>query len=261
MKLKTLAAVVAGALVLPMMAQAEVASTMSIDGDIGVAYNSETETIGEIGSELNFDGAAEVDGVTYMGHFELDVNGTNSTPNIDEVRVGAKGGFGEVWLGEVDNACDQFDPGAEDIWIGAQSASCGGSDISSILYKNKMGNTEYAVSHNPNADQTAIGARFGMGPVKVNLAYEDLDGTDLISYGVAGSFGPIAVNAEGNDDDDWGLNASYAANNQVFWISYGDDGVDDGVGGGYRYSHGKMDYIIEYDDPSDTTVAGMRYRF
>lgn len=273
MKLKILAAVVAGAFVLPMAVQAEVASTMSIDGDIGVFYSDSTESIGELGSEININGSAEQDGVTYMGHVELDVNGTGNSLRTDEVRVGAKGGFGEVWLGEVDNACDQFDPDSSDVWLGGQSQSCRGADASSILYKNKMGPAEFAVSHNPSStiSQSAIGAKFGAGPVDVNLGYETGVTTsagadnELFSFGVAADLGNgFLINAEGNDDDDWGVNTAYVMNNHAVWFSYGEDATpDERIGLGYKMSHGKMDYVIEYKEQgnNDETIAGMRYRF
>lgn len=276
MKLKILAAVVAGAFVLPMAAQAEVAGTMSIDGDIGVIYSDSTESIDESGSEINIDGSAEQDGVTYMGHVELDVNGTGNSLRADEVRVGAKGGFGEVWLGEVDNACDQFDPDSSDQFLGGQSQSCRGSDASSILYKNKFGVAEFAISHNPSStvSQSAVGAKFGAGPVDINLGYETgvtlvggATDQELFSFGVAADLGNgFSVNAEGNDDDEWGINTAYTMGNHAVWFSYGENDVDpdERIGVGYKMSHGKMDYIIEHMDhgsAGDETVAGMRYRF
>lgn len=270
MKLKFLAALVAGAFAVPMVAQAAgVADTMSIDGDIGVFYSDSSEEIGEMGSEINFNGSAEVDGVTYMGHMELDVNGTGNSVRMDEVRVGAKGGFGEVWLGEVDNACDAFDMASEDILLGGKSKPCRGSDVSNIRYKNKMGATEFAVSHNPNEEQSAIGARFGFGPAKVLVAYEDgvttSEGADegLASFGVGGTFGDFTANVLANDDDFLGVNAAYIAGNHVVWADYGDNDGDDEYALGYRMKHGKMDYIIEFEDTGsdDQTVVGMRYRF
>ncbi len=274
MKLKILAAVVAGAFVLPMAVQAgTVADTMSIDGDIGVAYSTggtASDSFEEFGTEINFDGSAEVDGITYMGHMEFDTNGNSLNDNnieADEVRVGMKGGFGEVWIGDADNACDQFDPGPSDIFTGGQSGSCGGSDDGNILYKNKFANTEFAISHNPGQDQSAIGGRFTAGAMKFNLGFEDgvttSAGTDesLISYGIQGEMAGVILNAEGNDDDKWGVNATYIAGPSTFWVSYGDNGTDDGVGGGFKYSHGKMDYVIEHNEPTDNTVLGLRYRF
>ena len=256
MKLKVLAVAVAASFAFPMAAQAE----LKIGGDVGIFYTDSKE-LQELGSEINFDGSSEIDGVTYYGHMELDVNGTGNSVRMDEVRVGAKGGFGEVILGEVDNACDQFDPGSNDIWLGGQSSSCGGSDVNNIVYKNTMGNASFAVSHNPNADESALGVKMGMGPVSVNLGYEDLDGTDLISYGVAGSFNGIDVSAEGNDNDAWGVNASYSMGNSTFWAA---TGHNDDVGLGARTSHGNMDYIIEFaipDEGGTAYVAGLRYRF
>lgn len=271
MKLKILAAVVAGAFVLPMAVQAgTVADTMSIDGDIGVFYSDSTESIVELGSEINFDGSSEIDGVTYMGHMELDVNGTGSSDlRMDEVRVGAKGGFGEVWLGEVDNACDQFDPASNDIWLGGKSKPCKGSDDSSILYKNSMGAADIAISHNPGEEQSAISGRFGMGPVKAMLSYEDgvatSEGADegLVSLGVSGSFNGFDVAVTANDDDFIGASASYTVGNNTVWADYGDQDGDDAFALGWRMKHGKIDYLIEFEDTGadDQTIAGMRYRF
>ncbi|MEZ5537225.1 MAG: porin [Thiolinea sp.] len=269
MKLQVLAVAVAASFAFPLAAQAE----LNISGDVTVAYDSALNggdgAISENGSEINFDGSSEVGGVTYMGHAELDFQGSRTSPKFEEVRVGAKGGFGEVWLGDVDNAVDQFDPDSNDIWLGGHSDAFGGHDNDNILYKNTVGAAEFALSHNPGYEETAIGARFGMGPVKVNLGYEDgvttSAGPDesLLSYGVEGSFGDVTLSAEGNDDDKWGLNASYSAGNNTIWADYGDDGSNDVFGLGYRMSHGQMDYIVEYadDGTDDRTMAGMRYRF
>jgi hypothetical protein len=264
MKLQVLAAAVAASLAFPMAALADNHEGLKVSGDITVAYDSVSESIDENGSEINFDGMSEVNGVTYMGHAELDFQGNGNSPEIQEARVGAKGGFGEVWLGEVDNACDQYDPDDPDVWNGI-GTSCKGSDRNSVLYKNQMGAAEFAVSHNPGADESAIGARFGAGPVKVNLGYEDGVGSDddLISYGVAGSFGDVAVSAEGNDDDDWAVHASYSANNTTVWGAVANSSDVDQWAVGYKMSHGKMDYIIEHKDldTSDQTLAGLRYNF
>ncbi len=262
MKLQILAAAVAASLAFPMAAQADV----KVSGDVGVFYDTQSEDIHEIGSEINFDGKTEVNGVTYMGHMELDVNNSGDTTlRMDEVRVGAKGGFGEVWLGDVDNACDQFDPDSNDIWLGGNSDVCSKVDKNNIVYKRDFGRVGFAVSHNPERDINAVGAQFQlMEGVKANLGYEDIDGGDNNTViGLEGEFKGVALSLEANDNDKWGLNASYSANGHTVWADYGDNDGDDAYGVGYRMSHGQMDYIIEYGDDGsdDRTIAGMRYRF
>lgn len=259
MKLKILAAAVAASFAFPMAAQAE----FKISGDVGSVFSSKSEAIEIRGTNIDFNGSMEIDGLTYSGNVRL--KGDNSGASLDDMRVGVKGGFGEILMGDTDNACDVFDPGDSSVFIGGQTGSCGGSDTHNITYKNAMGPVSFAVSHNPGADQSALGAKFGMGGVSVNLGYEDGVGSggDLISYGAAATFAGVSFNIEGNDDDKWGLNAAYSSGPMTVWASYlGDDGNGgDGLGAGFKYVHGNMDYIIEHNDAGDETIAGLRYRF
>ncbi len=263
MKLNVLAVAVAASLAFPMAAQAD----LKISGDIGLAYDSEAEAFGHEGSELNLDANSQTGSVTYMGHAEVELaRDEASDVKIDEIRVGAKGGFGEVWLGDVDNACDQFDPGPYDEFLSQESSSCRGNDAYNLVYKNKINNVEFAVSHNPNEEESAIGMRAGMGPVKVNLGYEKLDDEkfkddDIVSYGIKAGFNNFEVNAEGNDDDEWGFSAKYAINNNTIWAGTSDE---DDVVVGYHYDHGNMKYVIEHyapDEGDSQTKAGVIYSF
>lgn len=288
MKLKVLALAVTAAVAFPMAAQAE----FKISGDVGVGYSktgSADGVLGQMGTNFTLSGSQEIGGITYFGNLDLDVDGTDSfRVKGDDWRVGAKGGFGTITLGDTDNACDMFDPGpAGDYFTGGMTTSCVAADRNNISYRNKFGNAEFGISHNPNSgtEHTAVGAAFSMAGFGVNLGYETGDavqaanaGVDFasptaaqiaaadegrISYGITGSFAGVSVNLEGNDQDQMGVNAAYTMGPATVWVSHAiDDGKGgDGTGAGVIYKHGQMDYILEYSDPADKTVAALRYRF
>lgn len=200
MKLKTLAIAITAA-AMPFAAQAE----LKITGDIGVAYQQSgagVKSFGESGSELNIDASETVNGVTYYGHTEVDMGGTGNTANFDEIRVGMKGGFGELILGEADNACDQLDVGGtNEVWVTHAQGGCQGSDVNNIVYKRKMGAATVSLSHNPeNSEHSAFGIKGGVGPVTASFGYEDGDGLggNNITYGVVGKIGSFSVGLRGN---------------------------------------------------------------
>ena len=110
MKLKTLAIAVAVAS-MPFAARAD----LKIGGDFTVGYFGDTagnKTFTENGSEINFDASETVGQLTYFGHTELDFQGSQNggtQAKMEETRVGVKGGFGSVTMGETDNGCDATD--------------------------------------------------------------------------------------------------------------------------------------------------------
>ena len=277
MKLKTLAIAVAMAAV-PFAAQADV----TISGDIGVGYMKSQAAgsegaIVEWGSEVNFDASEKVGGVTYMGHMELDVNGLDgSSLRVDEVRVGAKGGFGEVWVGHADNGCDQLDITADQTWwTGQNGAGCKGTDTGNIVYKRGMGPATVALSHNPGADESAIGVSGNVGKFGVSAGYEDLDGAKNIALGMKAGFGPVTVYADWNelssdtagvaDVDGYGVNLYYSRNNLNAYVGIGENGTNGYTEAGIGKTVGKTDFILELSESDAGSgtgyLAGMRHRF
>ena len=277
MKLRTLAIAVAVAST-PMLAQAD----LKLSGDIGVGYTAGRTggdgAIAEWGSEINVDASEKVGGITYFGHMELDVNGLDGNSlRVDEVRVGAKGGFGEVWVGHVDNGCNQLDISSDQTWwTGQNGAGCKGSSTGNIMYKRGMGPATVAVSHNPNADETTIGVAGNIGKFGVSAGYEALDGSDNIVLGAKAGFGPVTLYADWNeqsfdaagtpDADGWGVNLYYSQAINAY-IGVGENNGTGYTEVGFGKSVGNTDFILELsqsDAAADTDTGyllGMRHRF
>jgi len=281
MKLKTLAIAIAAA-AMPFAAQAE----LKVGGDIGVAYQQNSagvKSFDESGSEINVDASHKVGGTTFYGHTEIDFGGTGNTAAFQEVRVGAKGAFGEVILGDADNACDQLDVGdTNEVWVTHGQGGCQGADANNMVYKRSMGAVTAAISTSPDTDaqseeNVAFGLKGKMGPVTASFGYEDgdLDGNtatpdvDNIVVGLSGSFGPATVGLTANKldggDTDVGANflVSRGANN--FYGGIGDVGNTDSWSLGYKRVMGKTDFIAEIADTDGATdsayAVGMRHRF
>lgn len=268
MKLKTLAIAIAVSSV-SFTAQAD----LKISGDFGVGYfqsSSGDNEMKESGSEINFDAAEKVGGTTYFGHVELDMDGTGNTAEFEEIRVGAKGAWGEIRAGEADNGCDWLDVGGyPDKFMAPIQGSCKGSDVNNLVYKRSMGAATVAVSHNPQGDEyNAIGVQAKIGPVKASLGYEAGDALGSndknVTVGLSGSFGPVALGLRANKADsyshaDIGVNAAYTAGSNKFYVGFGNDENDvDGWGAGYNRAIGKKStFVIEARD-SDTQ-AEMEY--
>ena len=174
MKLRTLAIAVAMASV-PFAAQAQ----FTVGGDVTVSYfdDGDGETgFGGKGTEVTFDAFEEVNGLTYFGHFEVNVADQviESLASVDsgagggedqivtgagqlsssDMYVGVRGGFGEVRLGNTDNGCDVTDVGGviPDIFVSSDSGGCAAGDNNTISYQNTSGAFTYAASYSPDVD-------------------------------------------------------------------------------------------------------------
>lgn len=232
MKLKTLAIAIAmGAM--PFAAQAD----YKVSGDFTVGYFGDAagdKELKESGSEINFDASEKVGGTTFYGHVEMDMGGTGNTANFEEIRVGAKGAWGDLSMGETDNGCDATDVGGyPDQFLANNQGGCKGSDVNNITYKRSMGAATVAVSHNPNGNEyNAIGLQGKMGPATVSLGYEagdDMGADDKnVVLGLSGAFGPVSVGLRANKADSYdnaavGVNASYSAGANTFYGGFGQD--------------------------------------
>ena len=277
MKLKTLAIAIAlGAM--PFAAQAE----LKISGDISVGYFGDATggtSIKENGSEINIDASETVGGTTFYGHTEIDFQGTGNAAQFQEVRVGAKGAWGEVILGDADNGCGQLDVGGyPDVWFANNQGGCKGSGDSIVLYKRSMGAATVAVSHNPNdgSEHSAIGIQGKVGPVKASLGYEsgdDLGDNDKnVVLGLAGSFGPVSVGLRANKADAYdnaaiGVNAAYKFGPHKVYGGFGQDSAEtDRWSVGYNRSLGSNTTFVaefaESDGDSDTSYGiGLKHAF
>jgi hypothetical protein len=233
MKLRTLAIAVAMASV-PFAAQAE----FKVGGDVGVGYfkHGDGETFfGGHGSEVTFDASEKVGGLTYFGHFEVNVAGATVSSRADvedggtdggaitlagqlrsdDMYVGVKGAFGSIKIGDTDNGCDAVDTGwvASDQYISHSSGGCKASDQNNITYAGARGPVSYAVSYSPDVDNGAaagagedsfaVGVKGTVGPAAVSLGYEsETSRGNNVVLGVSGSIGPVSVGVRANKYED-----------------------------------------------------------
>ena len=279
MKLRTLAIAVAMASV-PFAAQAD----LSISGDVGVGYfksKDDTDRFGDRGSNITFGASEKIGGITYYGNADVDFgNGGNFVG--DDIRVGMKGGFGEVVLGDTDNGCDATDiGGTNEVWETHSQGGCKGSDNHNITYKRAIGNFSGAISHNPDAESSALGVTGAMGPVGISLGYEtDIEtknaagvvtATDNnVVLGLTGKIGPMAVgfraNKLGDNDAVHGINAIYSRGAHNIYGGLGTSDGNDSKSIGYKHVRGKTDFILEAADTGvagdeNSIAAGIRHRF
>ena len=286
MKLRTLAVAVAMASV-PFAAQAQ----FKVSGDVAVGYfdNGAGNTrFGGNGSEMILDAFEKVGGLTYFGHFEVNVagatvqsnnivEGTNQvvvTPpgqlQSDDMYVGVKGGFGTIKIGDTDNGCDTVDTGwvASDAFISHDSGGCKAGDQNNITYSNTRGAVSYAVSYSPdvdaggttaNEDTFAVGVQGKLGPAAVSLGYEDNTslGSNVV-LGISGKLGPVSLGirmnqSEDNDatgeDTQIGYTANYSAGKNKLYLGIGDVSNNDTLFLGYQRVLGKRTaFIAEFVD-------------
>ena len=285
MKLSTLAIAIAAATV-SVSAHSAAHSTdgIAITGDITVGYFGDAtgnNKLAENGSEVNLDASAtSKGGVTYYAHTEVDFQETGNAAQFQEVRVGAKGAFGEVIFGEADNGCDQLDVGGyPDQFLANNQGGCAGDsmglDANNMVYLRTMGAATVAVSHNPNdtTEHSAIGVKGVIGPVTASLGYEsgdDLGGLDKnVTLGLSASLGAVTLGLRANDagsQDGLGVNAAYSAGANTIYGGFGEvNDVDRWAVGYNRNLGGNTTFIVEAaetDGASDTEFGiGLKHTF
>lgn len=298
MKLKTLAIAIA-ATSLSFSAQAY---ELDITGDINVGYFFNSDEVGdakngrgiqEEGAELNIDVKTdEVNGVTFMGHVEVDAEGLLSANDFDqggieihELRAGAKGRFGEIWLGDVQDACEKLQKGGDyHKFLGVDSRGCEAENAGTILYfktfKFKTGSGDKkqkreiraGVSHNPTKNITTGGLRYkhkkGM---EFAVGYQDIDtrtddhpdGNDkdngiYANASATVAFGSVELKTRIEETKDkgpakWNLQSKYTfGNNAIYGGFENDRSGEDTIAIGYRRQFDRSAFIFEArDDPND----------
>ena len=273
MKLRTLAIAVAMASV-PFAAQADV----TVSGDIGVGYMTSSETIGEFGSEINFDASHTTNGLTYYGHAELEMDGSA----IDELRVGVKSDrIGDIRFGHLgDNGCALVQVGGSyEVEKTHTIGGCQGGVENGVSYTRSMGKATVSVSHIPGTtDESSIGVAGTVGPVSASVGYTSGDATvEGMALGLAGTIGPVAVGFRYNKLDASGSEAVHGINAQYTTASglsvYGGLQTSDAAAGddksmsfGVKKVIGTTDIFFEMVDTgvagADTDgIVGMRHRF
>lgn len=248
MKLVTLAAAIAVA-TLSVSAQAY---EFKISGDINIGYFSKADEVQENGSELNFDVKTKKhNGVVFMAHTELDINGIYSDddePRFEEIRAGAKGKFGEVWFGDQSNACDKLQKGGDfHKLLGASTNGCKNTPKGTVLYMRKFGGTRVGVSHNPREDESAIAVRHHVTKKTVVAAgYVVSDGDKFVSVSGTTHIGPATLKTRIRNQQDgdtiWSVHAKYNVGKNDFYGALEDD---DTLSLGYKRKFGRSGFLVE----------------
>ena len=249
MKLSTLAIAIAAASI-SMSAQA---ADLKISGDITVGYQSEDDKIDEDGSEINFDISDKINGTTFYSHVEVDAGGNNSSADFEEFRVGAKGKWGELIIGETDNACDKLDTGGQnDIFLTHEQGRCEGSDEGNIVFLKTYGKTKVAASYRPTRPEQNVA--FGIqsklrGGLTVSAGYEHgaedsapsgekVEGNNFV-LGLKKTMGPLTLSFDGSSfsSDSW-----FDGDNE-FDLASGEEIDYTKIGVNFLYKAGKNHFI------------------
>jgi len=232
MKLRTLAIAVAAASI-SVSAQAV---DVKVNGDISIGYHTGNDTgypIDDLGSEVTIKISEKAGGLTYFASTELDFNKNalqgdtdiDSSDDVDnfvaadELRFGVKGAFGELVIGDMDNACDKLEAGGNFGEFAEASdgvGDCNGEDEGTILYTKKMGKATVGVSHNVKNDQNSMAVQYRVNKgVKVALGYTSSDKVnkdETVSGSVTAKRGPIELKARvNNSENGLGLDTGYSA--------------------------------------------------
>jgi predicted porin len=208
-------------------------------------------TFNDAGSEIVIDASEQIGAITAYAHTEFDYDGGNnsgtddSSLKVDEVRVGLKGSFGDVQLGDVASACDDLSVGDthEIIYDGQARAGCGDgyyddNEDAGIKYTGTFGPVKAAVSYRPDEksgeDELSVAVQGTIGPVKAALAHTSYhgssagEGEETIFAGVEGTYAGVNLGLQyhtmdGNNSDGDGieLNAAYNLPKGKIYAGYG----------------------------------------
>ncbi|RVU85375.1 porin [Leucothrix sargassi] len=252
MKLRTLAMAIAAASI----SVSASAADLKISGDITVGYQSEDRKVDEDGSEINFDVSEKLGGTTFYSHVEVDAGGNNNSADFEEFRVGAKGKWGEVIIGEVDNACDKLDTGGQnDIFLTHEQGRCEGSDEGNIVFLKTFGKTKVAASYRATRPEQNVA--FGIqsklpGNLTVSAGYEHgaedkspsgeaVEGNNFV-LGLKKKMGPLTLSFDGS---------SFSSD------SYFDNGVEVDLGSGEEIDYTKIGVNFLYEVGANKFIGGM----
>lgn len=241
------------------MASAEV----KLSGDITVALtskNGSSPVFSEAGSELNIDASQDIGGGnTAYAHVELELDRkpgwahNGGSIKVDEGRVGIKGSWGDVRLGDTGTGCGYTNVGgvtSDQQLSFYDTAGCGKSygGAEGIRYSNKFGPVSAGLSYHPNVkgarDQVSLGLGAEFGPVKGSLGYTDHSkdhGSNTFLLGLEGGFGDMTVGAQYEKTNDfknvqdqkrnaWELGANYSLQTGDIYAAYGQSEIKDAAG-------------------------------
>jgi predicted porin len=235
----------------------------------------------DAGSELNIDASEQIGSLTAYAHAELDFTGLNDNGlNTDEVRVGIKGAFGDLQLGDVASACDDLTVGGSYEVMRddhAQDICRDGNSDSGIKYSGDFGAVKTAISFRPdveaNQDETSVAVQGTVGPVKASLAYTTRNGGmsndfETATVGVLGSIAGAEVglhyanySGDGAEGDAIELNAAYNLPKGQIYAGYGTSDIDSTNSAGRVEGTTEKDgYMIGYKhNLSSRTIAWVEY--
>ncbi len=284
MKLKTLAIAIAAA----SLSVSVQAYELDITGDINVGYFHNSDETGaadrgvqEEGSEINFDVKTDkINGVTFMAHTELDAEGLLQRDGVDglhfeELRVGAKGRFGEIWLGDVQDACGKLQKGGDyHKFLGVDSHGCEADYEGTILYtrtfkyksaRDVKREIRGAVSYNPSMDIQSValrykhrkGMEFAIGYTDISTpAGGDDDTNENGIYAHASAtvaFGPLELKTRVEEQKDafaeYSVQGKFTFGNNAVYAGFENDFTDeDTISVGYRRQFDRSAFIVEARD-------------
>ncbi len=278
MRMHALTAAIAGALLIPTAAQADIQlldSKLVVYGKVHVSatsYDDGAESDVEISSNssrLGFKGDYELDGgMTAIWKFEsgLDVTEGNGSFSARNRYLGLKGGFGTVKIGRHDTPMKSV--ASKMVYFGdtvgdRRSVMGQGSDgsndfneraTSMIMYTTpKMGGFSGTLLYTPDNEDNAnndrdnelvsVGANFATGGLKLMAAYEDQsfdDGTSQDGFRLGGSYGFDVFEVKAIYES---LDGDFAANNRDAY----------GLGGSMKFGANKV--MLQWMSADDSDVG------
>lgn len=247
---------------------------LKVGGDVGLQWgktdtSNNVTTLEAFGSEVNLDASKKMGGLTGYGHAEIELNSNDADSadiTVDELRVGVKGAFGDLTVGDTGSACDQLlVGGSSEISLTHQSGGCLDSSSDKIVYQRAMGATSIAVSHAPDEDYNAIAVTGKIAGVSAALAYEDEDGNDQVTLGLSAPVGPVTINFRANDNDSVSVEGYYSVGQHSVYGGIADNDGTNPISLGYTRTIANTDFFVEVLDNDDAldvnTAIGIRHNF
>ncbi|MEM8801910.1 MAG: porin [Pseudomonadota bacterium] len=224
-------------------ASAEV--TVSGEANAGVVYQEDAAEDTQLHFELDFaiSGSGTSDaGLAFGASFDLDLDDSTESDDIDDPEVFISGTFGTITVGGVDSASDNVglgfaDVGFDGIGVDDEAESFIGAGDANILYEYAFGDFQVAVSASAadsdeaSSDDFGIGASYAFGDFEVQAAYEDAGDQDIIYLGFEGSAGSVSYDIfyHNNDDADiagYGASVDFATGDITWTVAVGDTDID-----------------------------------
>ena len=198
---KTLISMAVAAAMVPAMAMADVTVSGVVQVGIGANDGEGTDEIhaqyGDV--RINFAASEDLGWATGYGNVRIDFDGNNVTGPSDVTKVGLKGDFGDISLGDVGSAVGKGLLGG-DLFDSAPGCSA------CVAYTNSFSGLGLKVALEPGGNPGGVGEDWGMSI-----------GAD---YSIAGGI-TLGAGTYSRDEDSWtAVGAQYSANGLTAGISY-----------------------------------------